>query len=140
MEGAGGGSHQPYVSVPSPVQYHRPRAGLGTFVPPSANAADGHSHPQAFQTYGEYWQAGQPPDAFDVMVRKTVKASSSFWPFGSQITQAGFDVPRRERPPQLATLADVHPPRSPVLRHAGSQTVLLGSFEEHTRKHKRYPL
>mmetsp|Transcript_33011 Transcript_33011/g.60510 ORF Transcript_33011/g.60510 Transcript_33011/m.60510 type:complete len:146 (+) Transcript_33011:63-500(+) len=130
------------VEVPTPLQFHRPRPGLGTFIPPALDTVAGSKGGHAFQSYGEYWQAGQSPEARGLAPIKPVTASSSYWPFGRQVTEVGFEnrIEPKPRSTHLASLADIHPPRSPALRMAGSQTMLLGSFEEHTRKYKRYPV
>mmetsp|Transcript_28029 Transcript_28029/g.61905 ORF Transcript_28029/g.61905 Transcript_28029/m.61905 type:complete len:145 (+) Transcript_28029:66-500(+) len=135
------GAHKS-IAVPTPQEFHRPRPGLGTFVPPALERVSGSKGGQTFQSYGEYWQAGQTPESRGLAPTKPVSASSSFWPFGKQVTEVGFEMTSpKPRSTHLASLADIHPPpRSSVLKIAGSQAALLGSFEEHTRKYKRYPI
>mmetsp|Transcript_92030 Transcript_92030/g.213897 ORF Transcript_92030/g.213897 Transcript_92030/m.213897 type:complete len:143 (+) Transcript_92030:110-538(+) len=99
---------------------------------------------RTFKSYGAWWQAQQPRDNANEVLRSG--KPSSFWPFGKDVTvlvgtdsssdvykfigshEARHVIPRR---PMLE-----RPASSPVLRHAGSATalpsgtLLLGSSAE----------
>lgn len=153
-----GGGGRSYLPHPFPLKrvVREREAHAGGFQ--SLHDCKPHAHPErpccperAFMTYGEWWQAHQPPTAAPKPETSSQMFSTQFWPYGRRVTDVitteeprNFELdtrvvsgavpykPRREATPSRTT-----PGGERLIRRTSSVGELLGSRFEADSHHSR---